>query len=131
MKLAILSKTSQLIGGVETYLRELVPALREYGFDVLEWYEDSAGESIDDIRRFSPDLIFVHGIESAATEKAALDLAPAVFFAHNYDSTCISGFKRWKRPAFVPCQRALDVGCLAHYFVNGCGGKNPLTMARA
>ncbi len=130
MKLAILSKTAQVVGGVETYLRELIPALREYGHTVLEWYEDGANASIDDIRTFSPDLLFVHGLKSAAVEKAALDIAPAVFFAHNYDSTCISGYKRWKRPSFVPCQRALGAGCLVHYFVSGCGGRNPLTMAR-
>src|SRR2546423_8225430 len=40
------------------------------------------------------------------------DVAPAVFFAHAYYGTCISGAKTFKRPTVTPCDRRFGPKCL-------------------
>jgi len=59
-----------------------------------------------------------------------LDIAPAVFFAHNYYGTCISGAKTFKTPVVTPCGRRFGWQCLAHYYPRRCGGWSPVTMVR-
>ena len=149
MKITLVTKTSHLIGGVETYLRDLLVGLPERGVEASFFSEEGPGAatraednaaaapwhagarhlpSVSDVVAWKPDLLFVHGLNSPGLERDLISRVPSVFFAHNYDSTCISGLKRWSRPEWVACSKALGPACLAHYFVNGCGGKNPLTM---
>src|SRR5256714_11039321 len=58
------------------------------------------------------------------------DVAPAVFFAHAYYGTCISGAKTFKRPTVTPCDRRFGPKCLLQYYPHRCGGLSPLTMLR-
>jgi glycosyltransferase involved in cell wall biosynthesis len=55
-------------------------------------------------------------------------IAPAVFFAHGYYGTCISGAKAVKNPVIRPCERKFGPACLLHYYPQHCGGRNPITM---
>jgi glycosyltransferase involved in cell wall biosynthesis len=59
-----------------------------------------------------------------------IDLAPSVFFAHDYNGTCISGSKSFKYPVVEPCDRRFGPACLAHYYPRRCGGLSPVTMFR-
>src|SRR5262249_25577861 len=57
-----------------------------------------------------------------------MDIAPAVFFAHDYSRTCISGSKTFQRPTARPCGRPFGWQCLLHFYPKRCGGLNPVTM---
>jgi glycosyltransferase involved in cell wall biosynthesis len=77
-----------------------------------------------------PHLLYAHGLLDPHVERRTLDIAPAVFFAHNYYGTCISGAKTFKRPVIQPCDRRFGWQCLAQYYPRRCGGWNPVTMMR-
>jgi glycosyltransferase involved in cell wall biosynthesis len=153
MKVAVLSRSNRLIGGVETYLRRFLVAAADAGNEVGFWYETTAGPcdrgTIPDppgggwsvahlgrepalaaLSRWQPDVIYAHGVESPELEHEAYRIAPAVFFAHVYVGTCISGAKTTWFPAAMPCHRRFGPACLAHYFPRRCGGLSPLTMMR-
>ena len=55
------------------------------------------------VRAFQPDVIYQQGLVSPALEARLIALAPAVFFAHGYSGTCISGTKRFAVPRWSPC----------------------------
>jgi len=151
MRLAFATVTSRRVGGIETYLEALLPAFANLGHEVALWYESdgpsdrvpitlpAGGRSktitspvqalalCDD---WQPDAVFVQGLDSAAVERALLRQPTAVFVAHNYVGTCISGTRAWTRPVVRPCPRTFGALCLAHYLPHGCGGNSPVTMVR-
>jgi glycosyltransferase involved in cell wall biosynthesis len=61
-------------------------------------------------------------------ERELLKIAPAVFFAHAYYGTCVSGSKAFSQPIPRPCSRLFGWQCLLHFYPKRCGGMNPLTM---
>jgi glycosyltransferase involved in cell wall biosynthesis len=135
-------------GGVETYLRDLTPALLARGHAVALFAEsdvpadrppiavgepriiDTPDRAREALSAWRPDVLFVHGLDHAEVEQAALRMGPVAYFAHNYRGTCISGEKAHKFPARVPCARVFGPACLALFYPRRCGGLNPLTMAR-
>jgi glycosyltransferase involved in cell wall biosynthesis len=82
------------------------------------------------LRSWRPDVIYLHGIHDASVEAQLLPIAPAVFFAHVYSGTCISGRKSFRTPTIEPCDRRFGAACLAYYYPRRCGGLNPVTMWR-
>ncbi len=80
------------------------------------------------LRKWRPDVFYVHGVHDIAVEAELLTIAPAVFFAHAYTGTCISGRKSFRTPTIEPCDRRFGAACLAYYYVRRCGGLNPVTM---
>jgi glycosyltransferase involved in cell wall biosynthesis len=92
--------------------------------------EMGADASLDALRVWKPDVLYVQGIENLDLERRLLDIAPAVFFLHTYTGTCISGMKAFTRPTSTPCSRVFGPPCLIQYFPRGCGGNNPVTMVR-
>ena len=70
------------------------------------------------------------GCSIPQVERRTLDIAPAVFFAHNYYGTCISGAKTFRNPVVTPCDRRFGWQCLAQYYPRRCGGLSPVTMVR-
>ena len=153
MRIAILNWSNRRIGGTGTYLSAVLPYLQRAGHDVALWHEvdtpvdydliplpkgapswsvatlglESAIASLDD---WNPCLLYAHGLLDPAVERRALDIAPAVFFAHNYYGTCVSGTKTFKSPVITPCGRQFGWRCLAHYYPRRCGGWSPVTMIR-
>lgn len=154
MRILIASTHRAVVGGVETYLREVIPALRNRGHGVALLYEQSAPAGEDGIDADSPglpawrveaiagcglpaevvawrpDVVYLQGLEAPAVEEALLARFPTVLFAHNYHGTCLSGNKRFAFPAARPCQRTCGAGCLLLYHARRCGGLNPATMVR-
>jgi glycosyltransferase involved in cell wall biosynthesis len=152
MRIAITSRTNRHVGGVETYIGDLLPALTQLGHEVAFLYETDlpthreelvghhssipqwsaasigADAALNALRCWKPDLIFGHGIDNLQLEARTLHLAPSVFFVHNYYGTCISGTKTFRRPVPTPCARRFGWNCLLHYYPRRCGGLNPGTM---
>ncbi|HEY8210653.1 MAG TPA: glycosyltransferase [Myxococcaceae bacterium] len=154
MRILISTVSGDVVGGVETYLRALLPLLHARGHELALLCEvesrgggppigsesllaarisverDGERGALEQARRFAPEVVYQQGVMSASLEEALLELAPAVFFAHAYRGTCISGAKRFAVPRMSPCSRRLGPACLLMYPVRRCGGLNPLTMRR-
>src|SRR5579875_716908 len=153
MRIAIIHRALSKTGGVESYLDLILPALAEQGHQLAFLAEDEGGDEAGEIhlqahaarwlvkqlghraalnlvRAWRPDLLFVNWSLEPGLEASLLRLAPAVFFAHACWGACSSGYKRWARAGFAPCQRRLGWSCLAHYYPFRCGGLNPLRMTR-
>jgi glycosyltransferase involved in cell wall biosynthesis len=151
LRVAIVNCAHRLIGGVETYLQRLVPELLLHGCEIAFFSETGGPDSRPPIinqsdvpiwciaelgsdaafaalRTWRPDVIYVHGIQDAAVEVQLLTIAPAVFFAHVYSGTCISGRKSFRTPTIEPCDRRFGAACIAYYYPRRCGGLNPVTM---
>jgi glycosyltransferase involved in cell wall biosynthesis len=130
-----------------------VPALHAAGHQVALWHEvDTPSDhpvfsfpetmpmwsvsslglraAVEELSTWRPDLLFAHGLLSPAVERRALDVAPAVFFAHDYYGTCISGLKTLTKPVVTPCNRTFGWQCMAEYYPRRCGGLSPVTMVR-
>jgi glycosyltransferase involved in cell wall biosynthesis len=143
-----------LMGGAETYVRLVLPLLagRGHAPALLHQFDSrpgglaldegaalearisvqSSGEdgAVEAARAFRPDVIYQQGLVSPGLEARLMELAPAVFFAHGYSGTCVSGTKRFAVPRLAPCSRTLGVGCLVHYPLRRCGGLSLRTMGR-
>jgi glycosyltransferase involved in cell wall biosynthesis len=141
-----------IVGGVETYLRDLLPALRERGHAVAQLASVGAGTEgtpiappdvptwglagsdrgsvFRAVEAWAPEVVFSHGMASPADEGAVLDRFPTVLFAHGHQATCVSGSRTHAFPTLRPCDKKFGPGCLVHYFPRRCGGLNPVTMLR-
>src|SRR5688572_30052319 len=153
MRIAIVNWSNRRFGGTGTYLSTLLPALRTAGHDIALWHEvedpidkellptpsgmpvwsvSALGldAALDNLRAWTPDVLYAHGLLDPAVEQHVLDLAPAVFFAHDYYGTCISGSKTFTNPRISPCDRRFGWPCLLQYYPRRCGGLSPITMLR-
>ena len=153
MRIAVLNWSNRRIGGTGTYLSAVMPHLQRAGHEVGLWHEVNTpldydmipmppaapvwsvadlglDEALTGLSSWRPHLLYSHGMLDPEVERRTLDIAPAVFFAHNYYGTCISGAKTFKNPVVTPCDRRFGWQCLAHYYPRRCGGWNPVTMVR-
>lgn len=153
MRIAVVNWSRRKVGGTETYLSLIIPELVRRGHTVAFWHEtdkplnreqialpaevpawcvSTLGEqrALDALRDWQPDLIYTHKVMSPRLEAKTLKIAPAVFFAHDYYGTCISGAKTFKNPQVIPCSRRFGWKCLLHYYPHRCGGLSPVTMLR-
>lgn len=153
MRIAVANWSRREAGGAERYLSRVIPALRALGHEVGLLHEMDAPLDRDPIplpggapvwcveemgregalaalREWEPDLVYTQILHDPTLEEALLEVAPAVFFAHGYFGTCISGAKSFKRPSVVPCGRRFGWECMLHYYPRRCGGMSPLTMIR-
>jgi glycosyltransferase involved in cell wall biosynthesis len=153
MRIAIVNWSSRKVGGAETYLDTVISQFESFGFpiafasevdepatlapislphDCSSWCVSKLGASrmIDLLQRWKPDLLYCCGLTSPALETELLRIAPAMFFAHGYYGTCITGAKSFGFPVTRPCTRRFGPGCFLHYYGHRCGGLNPVTMWR-
>jgi glycosyltransferase involved in cell wall biosynthesis len=152
MRILIATSHRNLVGGVEKYLEQILPALAGRGHQLALLYEYRFNPRIERIdplepdipnlgveensedaamhfaRRWKPDVVYSQGLESAGLQSALLDEYPTVFYAHNYVGTCVSGEKCHAFPRAQPCDREFGPACLALYHPRRCGGLNPATM---
>lgn len=152
MRIAVVNHRSTIVGGVERYLTSVIPALRARGHQLACWFE-AAGPSTADVvgrsddipvwiepradqqslaplRAWRPDVMYMHGLRSPESEEALAEVAPAVFFAHSYYGTCVSGGKLHQFPGEMICERAFGTACLAAFYPRRCGGLSPVTLYR-
>src|SRR2546425_677001 len=153
MRILIVSWSSRKIAGAEDYLASVIPALRQNGHELALAYETNLPQerariplpdgvlswdlsllglhpTLKSLTSWNPDLIYAHGMLDPEFETGFLKIAPAIYFAHNYYGTCISGLKTFKFPTVRPCDRRFGSACLLQYFPRRCGGRNPITMWR-
>ena len=153
MRIAIVNWSRRRVGGVETHLNSIIPEIARLGHEVAflsevdapvsrerimlppgapAWCAAELGEEHTHraLRDWRPDLIYVHKVADPRFEAKLQRVAPAVFFAHDYYGTCISGLKTFKSPRVTPCSRQFGWQCLLHYFPHRCGGWSPATMLR-
>jgi glycosyltransferase involved in cell wall biosynthesis len=151
MRIAVVNWSTRRVGGVETYLNTIIPELSRAGHEIGFWSEVDepvdraqielpkdapawcvsemgAEPAVAALRRWRPDVIYSHKLTDPALESQLLRLAPSVFFAHDYNGTCISGTKTFQFPVVQPCSRRFGWQCLVHYFPHRCGGLSPITM---
>lgn len=151
MRIAVVNWSKRRVGGVETYLNTIIPELARAGHEIAFWHEVDepvereqiglpdnapawcvsalgAEKALAALRDWRPDVIYTHKLSDPGLERKVLGLAPSVFFAHDYNGTCISGTKTFKYPIVQPCSRRFGWQCLAHYFPHRCGGLSPITM---
>jgi glycosyltransferase involved in cell wall biosynthesis len=153
LRIAVINWSRRKVGGAEAYLGLTLSALSDAGHEVAFWYETDkpanrepiplnagvptwsidelgAERALEALRRWQPDLIYSHGLLNPEVETETLRIAPAVFSAHGYYGTCISGEKTFKNPTVTPCQRRFGWQCLLSYYPRRCGGLNPVTMLK-
>ncbi|MGF1579481.1 MAG: glycosyltransferase family 4 protein [Gemmataceae bacterium] len=150
MRIAVINKSCRRVGGTESYLDSVIPVLRQAGHEISFWCEtqepsfkprlqlsdetpfwcaeDNLEQAIDGLSKWSPDLLYAHGMGDPLLEGRLQSIAPGIFFIHSYYGACISGRKTVSFPTPKPCERAFGLGCLANYYPRRCGGLNPLTM---
>jgi glycosyltransferase involved in cell wall biosynthesis len=149
MRILIATCNRGFCGGVETYLAQLLPALRDRGHEVALLHEEDAlpgqptvdagvkdlpcwragaGAVPREVVAWAPQVVYLHVLKSPASEAALVERFPTVLFAHAYYGTCVSGTKRVALPVLRPCDRVFGAGCLVRYLPCRCGGLNPLTM---
>jgi glycosyltransferase involved in cell wall biosynthesis len=153
VRIAVVNWSRRKAGGAEYYLSNLIPALAEVGHTIALLHETDqptarapivpdgqipiwgvgamgATRAIAELRQWMPDVIYCHGLVRPDLESQVLYIAPAVFFAHGYYGTCISGTKSWKIPTVRPCSRRFGWQCFLHFYPHRCGGLSPVTMIR-
>jgi glycosyltransferase involved in cell wall biosynthesis len=151
MRILIATSCRGIVGGLETYLQILIPALLGRGHEVALVYDFAnapsaatvdppdaelprwnSGDLLKDpgawreLAEWKPDVVYSHGLESIAVEKALQQDYPTVFYAHTYRGTCATGRKCHAFPALQTCHRTLGPACLALHYPRRCGGLNPL-----
>ncbi len=153
MRILFLTHFRRKVGGTETYLSGLLPALLQRGHQlgictqvegpadrpaleipeqVIEWSLTrlDTSKALAQMAGWRPDVVFCQGIAEIGFESQVLKLAPGIFYAHNYQCTCISGSKTRAFPSPVPCSRIFGPACLLQYYPRRCGGLNPVTALR-
>ena len=152
MRVAVGSWTIRHVGGVESYLGTIIPALRASGLDVAFFHEtdlssdrvriDTADAAVFNaaamgvesaaaaLHAWAPDVMYLHGLRDPDTFERLTAMAPSVTFIHTYLGSCVSGTKTHTRPYPIPCDKRFGPMCLVHYFPRGCGGRSPVTMWR-
>jgi glycosyltransferase involved in cell wall biosynthesis len=148
MRLLIATHHPGLLGGVETYLAALMPALVARGCDIVFAHEEKLAASdpaiplppktesinlredfLSKLRHAAPQLAYIHAIDRLEPYEAIAASFPTIAFSHGYNGLCVSGTKTWKRLAHS-CPKPFDWRCLLHYFPKSCGGSSPITMLR-
>jgi glycosyltransferase involved in cell wall biosynthesis len=150
VRVAVITQSRDRVGGVETYIEAVLPALAER-YELAFWSASNeitqrgaiqlpgtvlcgkispTGDPVLSLKAWKPDLLFAHGLDDAVLEAQVLSLAPAVVVEHTYRGTCISSAKTMSWPTVRQCERPFGVACVGLYFPRRCGGLNPLTMVR-
>lgn len=152
MRIAVACWSRKRFGGSETQLDALIPSLVRGGHqvgmlcevdyplalrdirlagDAPVWcVRQMGGAALSAVRAWRPDIVYAHGLRDDALEDALLEIAPVVYYVHDYVGSCISGAKAHSFPRARPCERLFGPGCILYYFPRRCGGLDPRTMWR-
>ena len=154
MRIAVANWNLRKLGGIESYLDKIIAGLVRGGHEIAflcerdvpadrarirlpadssVWCTASIGRqsALDGLASWAPDIIYVHRLNNYELEEKAIALAPAVFFAHDYQRTCLSGVKTFDLPVTRPCHRRFGWPCVALYFPRQCGKSGPAAMWQA
>ena len=150
MKIVVAQDSLYAAGGVDSYLRSVLPALEARGHQVRILYHhracaDDASATHNDavgvdqigveaamaaLRAFCPDVCFSHNMGPLEIDRRLVGHWPVVKMMHGYFGTCISGLKSHAFPSRCACDRTLGSSCLALYGPRRCGSLDPVQMIR-
>lgn len=150
MKILIATSQRGIVGGVETYLQGLIPALLRRNHQigmVYDYTDDALGATVDppghelpiwrsqdlsehpgrwqQLAEWRPDVVYSHGLDSSDVERRLQENFPTVRFVHGYWGTCTTGRKSHAFPGIQSCQRTFGSMCLLMHYPRRCGGLNP------
>ncbi len=152
MRILIASASRLVVGGAETYLRDLLPALARRGHEpgllsehagppgqpgldaalpgMPAWCRGEVGTeaALSGVQAFRPEVVYSNGLESPDLEEWLAERYPVVRYAHNYRGTCVTETKCHVRPSAAPCARRMGPACLLLNYVRGCGARSPVTL---
>ena len=150
-RVAVVNWTRRHAGGAETYVSAVLDGVTAAGREVGFWAETdtpldrpalitpaaveqwcsngSMRQALDALQRWNPSVLLVNGAVDPAVERQLLTIAPAVFIAHTYHGTCISGTKMFSFPSPRPCSRTFGPACVALFYPRRCGGLSPVTFS--
>jgi glycosyltransferase involved in cell wall biosynthesis len=150
----ITTSTLSIVGGAQTHIQALLPALVESDHVVAILHEGASNafdativdqvpgittwcianknksQVLDQVESWKPDIVYNHGMLDIVIETEIVQRWPTFLFVHSGYGTCISGTKRRRRPRLAICERVLGPACLGLYMPLGCGGNSPLTMLK-
>jgi glycosyltransferase involved in cell wall biosynthesis len=151
MRIAIVTCSSRIAGGAESYLDTIIPMLEAAGHEISILCETDApstapaialatdaplwcvtelgaSRALESMRQWRPELVYSQGLVDPELEARALAIAPSIVFAHDYRSICVSGSKTFSFPGSTPCTRRLGAGCAVNFYPRRCGGLSPLKL---
>src|SRR5581483_5606881 len=154
MRILIANSQRNVVGGAEKYLQVLCRGLLDRGHELAIAYEFAVNQSrenidpkttslatwnlaelglpvlLQNVSKWGPDVVYMHGLESFELEDALLSSYPTVLFAHAYYGTCGTGSKCHSFPTVRPCTRVFGPTCVLLHYPRRCGGLNPITTYR-
>ncbi len=136
MRILHLVTTLDWVGGIETYLLNLIPAMEANGIEQHVLYatgnpelhprskllpiinqcgksaEIAGAEAIrSELRRVEPDIVHIHNIVNGGVIKACLAECPTMITAHGYRYICPSSDQYYRRTKSI-CERSCGPGCI-------------------
>jgi len=154
MRILLTTANQSIVGGIEKYVQQIIPALLDREHEIALLYEHRSAdgsETVDppgarlpiwywqdvspsspvwrQLIDWNPDVVYSQGLGSLGVENVLLDRYPTIWYAHVYNGTCITGRKCHAFPKLTACTREFGPACLALYYPRRCGGLNPLRAA--
>ena len=133
------------VGGVQTYLRRLVPALKERGIESVLLDESSLPGLQQDgpalptatlaaferrLDELSPDVCFLHTVLSPSAALAAAEHAPVLAYAHDYAMVC-PGNARFLHRSGRFCEEGPGLRCFRRAYTERSTNRRPDRLLRA
>jgi glycosyltransferase involved in cell wall biosynthesis len=152
----MVSRQATTPGGLEGYLAELSPLLREAGHRVHLLSDRSGPAGVFDAvhplpqlwadeLRFRPDVrrrleavlaesgaevVHLHGLENGGAIRFLASRLPCVRHVHDHEVTCPNGLRLLRRPD-EPCLHPMSALCLVRGHLRRCMHRRPLRAWRA
>lgn len=145
MKVVHIVDRVETVGGVQTYLRALVPGLAGRGIESVVVDErllpglqvDGPGApaaTLEGLHRLldeaAPDVCFLHTAPSPAVALAAAARAPVLAYAHDYAMVC-PGNARFLHSSRRFCTEGPGPRCFARAYSERCTNRRPDRILRA
>ncbi|MFV2045026.1 MAG: glycosyltransferase family 4 protein [Anaerolineales bacterium] len=155
MRVLHIAQNYSPVGGIETYLLDLLPLLEDRGVENImvhrkndlspeesngrvafhippdEGKGTAPGRVADVIARERPSLIFVHDEYEPKVASVVATLAPTVGYMHIFYPVC-PGLGKVFRNGDEVCSRAFGPRCVTNMYVKRCASaRHPLSVIRA
>lgn len=142
MKLVHIVDRLDAVGGVQTYLRQLLPALEQRGIanvvlDDEGLQEDGRTVDAAALQRLHaalgearPDVVLVHIAPSPSVARAAAEHAPTLVYAHDYAMVC-PGNARYLHGSARLCVEGPGLRCFWRAYTERTTNRRPDRLLRA
>jgi len=151
VRIAVIAAHQGVVGGAETYIARLLPALLARGHQIafaFEWASEAAravdrgleplerwdlsamarSAFLERLATFDADVVFLQGAQNPALDLELTRRFRTVLFAHDFYGTCATGWRVHRVPKRQVCTRQFGAACLPVNYLRGCGARNPLHL---